>query len=347
MSSSSRASLDPATAARFAAIALGHVTREQPNVIAHVSPRSVHPIFFGSLDWHSCVHSYWLLATLYRLFPKLLRRDDIAALFTGALTPEKVKGELAYLEPATARGFERPYGWAWLLMLQAELKRHEHQQQRTWTSALKPLADLFAARFREHLPKSTYPVRSGVHGNTAFALALSYEYAIAHDKPLAELLRKTARAWYGNDRDCQASSRQGRTSSPRRSSRPNACAAFSPRPNSIAGSKPSCRGLRRANRQHCSRPLPFPTAATHASCISTVLISAAYGVGETSPRPLGRAIRCASLRHKRRTTTSRQVFPTSAAIIWASTGSPPSRCWLSSQGSVDYGPRNTSRTKLR
>src|SRR5262245_26986484 len=204
MSSSSRASLDPATAARFAAIALGHVTREQPNVIAHVSPRSVHPIFFGSLDWHSCVHSYWLLATLCRLFPKLPRRADIAALFADALTPDKVKGELAYLDSATARGFERPYGWAWLLMLQAELARHEHQQQRTWTSALKPLADLFAARFREHLPKSTYPVRSGVHGNTAFALALSYEYAIAHDKPLAELLRKTARAWYGNDRDCQA-----------------------------------------------------------------------------------------------------------------------------------------------
>src|SRR5262245_11111886 len=195
MSSSSRASLDPATAVRFAAIALGHVTREQPNVIAYVPPKSVHPIFFGSLDWHSCVHSYWLLATLYRLFPKLPRRADIAALFTDALTPEKVKDELSYLERATARGFERPYGWAWLLMLQAELERHKHPPERSWASTLKPLADLFATRFREHLPKATYPVRSGVHGNTAFALALGYEYACAHDKPLAELIRKTARAW--------------------------------------------------------------------------------------------------------------------------------------------------------
>ena len=82
-------------AARLATIALGHVTREQPNVIAHVPPRSVHPIFFGSYDWHSCVHSYWLLATLHRLFPKLVQRNKIAALFTEALTADKVKGELA------------------------------------------------------------------------------------------------------------------------------------------------------------------------------------------------------------------------------------------------------------
>ena len=188
-------------AARFAKIALGHVTREQPNVVAHVPPKSVHPIFFGSYDWHSCVHSYWLLATLYRLFPKLQQRREIAALFADALTAEKVKGELAHLERATARGFERPYGWAWLLMLQAELMRHKGK---AWASALEPLAALFATRFREHLPKATYPVRSGVHSSTAFALALAHEYASANDKRLAALIRDKARAWYAGDRDCQA-----------------------------------------------------------------------------------------------------------------------------------------------
>ena len=202
MSSSSKATLDLATASRFAKIALGHVTREQPNVLA--SPRTVHPIFFGSFDWHSCVHSYWLLATLYRLFPKLPERAEIATLFADALTSDKVKGELAHLERATARGFERPYGWAWFLMLQAELIRHKGKEERAWASALKPLAHLFATRFREHLPKLTYPVRSGVHSSTAFALALAYEYANAHDKKLAALIRKTARAWYSDDRDCQA-----------------------------------------------------------------------------------------------------------------------------------------------
>jgi hypothetical protein len=201
MSSSSETKLDTALASRFAKIALSHVTREQPNVIAHVSPRSVHPIFFGSLDWHSCVHSYWLLATLHRLFPKLPERNAIAVLFGDALTADKVKGELAYLERATARGFERPYGWAWFLMLQAELERH---RGRDWAAQLKPLADLFAMRFRDHLPKLTYPVRSGVHSSTAFALALAHEYADAHDLPLAELIDRAARTWYAKDRDCQA-----------------------------------------------------------------------------------------------------------------------------------------------
>ena len=204
MSSSSKTSLDPATASRFAKIALGHVTREQPNVITHVSPKSVHPIFYGSFDWHSCVHSYWLLATLYRLLTKLPQRGEIAALFVDSLTADKVKGELALLERASARGFERPYGWAWFLMLQAELERHKGREGKAWASALKPLAQLFAARFRDHLPKVTYPLRSGVHSSTAFALALAYEYASAHDKPLAELIRNKARAWYAGDRDCQA-----------------------------------------------------------------------------------------------------------------------------------------------
>jgi hypothetical protein len=195
MSSSSSTGIDAALASRFAKIALGHVTREQPSVIAHISPKSVHPIFFGSFDWHSCVHSYWLLATLHRLFPKLPQHRDIAALFTDAFMQQKVKGELDHLEKATARGFERPYGWAWLLMLQAELARHGAREAQTWASALKPLAELFARRFSEHLPKATYPVRSGVHSNTAFALTLAHEYASAHDKPLAELNRRTARAW--------------------------------------------------------------------------------------------------------------------------------------------------------
>lgn len=204
MSSSSKTALDLATASRFATIALGHATREQPNVIAHVSPRTIHPIFYGSYDWHSCVHSYWLLATLYRLLPKLSQHDAIAALFTDALTAGKVEVERSYLERATARGYERPYGWAWLLMLQAELLRHKGREAKSWASALEPLAQLLAKRFREHLPKLTYPVRSGVHSSTAFALALAYEYADAEDKALAQLIRQKARAWYANDRDCQA-----------------------------------------------------------------------------------------------------------------------------------------------
>jgi len=191
--------LDKACASQLARIALGHVRREYPNVAP--APQARHPIFYGSFDWHSCVHSYWLLATLCRLYPAMDEAAAILALFDDALTEEKIAGELHYLAPATARGFERPYGWAWLLMLQAELLRHES----SWATQMHKMAELFVARFNEYLPKATYPVRVGTHGSTAFALALTHEYAqVAKDKALQRLIRKTARAWYSRDRDCQA-----------------------------------------------------------------------------------------------------------------------------------------------
>ncbi|HMI95437.1 MAG TPA: DUF2891 domain-containing protein, partial [Micropepsaceae bacterium] len=168
-------------------------------------PRALHPIFFGSFDWHSCVHSYWLLATLYRLYPDLPERNAIRALLSASFTKEKIAGERAYLKRASAGGFERPYGWAWLLMLQAELLRHETPEGKRWGSALRPLAGDFVARFKTHLAKATYPNRAGTHGNTAFALVLAQEYAATvKGKRLADAIRAAARGWYAKDADCQA-----------------------------------------------------------------------------------------------------------------------------------------------
>src|ERR1044072_6852132 len=96
------------TANRFASIALGHVTREYPHKLDHVmagpedvlGPRALHPIFFGSFDWHSCVHGYWLLMRTLRLHPQLRVNARTRALLDAMLTEEKVAGELAYLDRA-------------------------------------------------------------------------------------------------------------------------------------------------------------------------------------------------------------------------------------------------------
>ena len=146
----------------FAGIALGHVTREYPNKLDHVltgsdamlAPHELHPVFYGSFDWHSCVHGYWLLARLRRLYPALAARARIDALFDEQLTAHKVAGECAYLERPYGAGFERPYGWAWLLMLAAELRAGGATMVR-WQQALAPLAERFAQRLRAHLPKLT------------------------------------------------------------------------------------------------------------------------------------------------------------------------------------------------
>jgi len=197
-------------AERFAVIALGHVTREFPNKLDHVlageadarTPRALHPVFFGSFDWHSCVHGYWMLARLLRRFPDLPSAPTIRALLAERLTPAAVEGECAYLRRPSARGFERPYGWAWLLKLAEELSRHEDRRP---FEALRPLAAMMAERFRDFLPRATYPIRTGTHFNTAFAIHLSLDYAeTVGDTPLAELLRDAAIRWYGGDTDCQA-----------------------------------------------------------------------------------------------------------------------------------------------
>src|SRR6478752_10526367 len=205
-----RSDLTPELAARFAAIALGHVRREYPNKPDHVlagpedarTPRELHPVFYGSYDWHSCVHSYWMLARLLRRFPDLPNAGDICALFDEQFVADKVAVECAYLAAPTARGFKRPYGWAWLLKLAEELHLHDDQR---WSQMLAPLADAFAERFRDFLPLATYPVRVGTHFNTAFGLRMAADYAaVTRDDAFMALLRDTGRRWYGGDADCPA-----------------------------------------------------------------------------------------------------------------------------------------------
>src|ERR1700728_1421310 len=166
-----RSELTADLASRFAGIALGNVGREFPNKLDHVmidaadvkSPRALHPIFYGSFDWHSCVHGYWLLVRVLRRFPKLPEAPAIRRLVDARVTVDNAKAELDYLNRQGNRGFERPYGLAWLLMLAAELENYESAHGRRWREALAPLTDECAGRLRDYLIAADYPVRAGVH----------------------------------------------------------------------------------------------------------------------------------------------------------------------------------------
>jgi hypothetical protein len=192
----------------MAQIALGHVAREYPHKLDHVltgdedllPPRELHPIFFGSFDWHSCVHGWWTLLTLRRLFPAMAQARAIAELADSSFTGRNVAAELAYLERPLSRGFERPYGWGWLLYLHLEASRHSE----AWAERLAPLARAFSERLKDYLAVLTYPIRVGTHFNTPFALILSLEWADAFDTSLAEQIRERSLDWFNKDRDCQA-----------------------------------------------------------------------------------------------------------------------------------------------
>ena len=200
--------LTPETAAHFMALTLSHLGRQYPYKMDLVlmgpedakPPIDHHPIFHGSFDWHSCVHGWWQVLRLARLYPDLPEAAAVRAHADAMLTPEKVAGECAFLDRPTATGFERPYGWAWLLALHDEASRHDAP----WAQALAPLADAFAARFHAFLPKLTYPLRVGTHFNICFALTLALRWAEMRDTALTQLIHARAQSWFAADADCQA-----------------------------------------------------------------------------------------------------------------------------------------------
>ncbi|PFH30256.1 DUF2891 domain-containing protein [Burkholderia sp. JKS000303] len=209
--------LTPELASKFASLALAHLTREYPNKLTHSlegphdvqGPRALHPIFYGSYDWHSCVHGYWLVLRVLERYPALPEAERIIAIVDAHFTDANVAGERAYLALPHNSGFERPYGWAWLLALSAQLERLVLKgvvpQAARWASTMAPLTDLFVSRFETFLPKATYPLRVGTHFNTAFALALTLEFARETRRDgLAALIVDTAKRWHANDVGCQA-----------------------------------------------------------------------------------------------------------------------------------------------
>lgn len=195
-------------ASRFAQLALACTQKEFPNKPDHVitdaadvrSPWAQHPAFYGCFDWHSCVHGHWLLVHLLREFPSLPEAPQIRSVLHENLTPENIKVEVAYLQGPERKSFERTYGWAWLLKLEAELHELNTDEGARWFKNLKPLADAVAARYMEFLPKQTYPIRTGVHPNTAFGLAFALDYAAAvKDEKLSALVVQRAKDYYLKD----------------------------------------------------------------------------------------------------------------------------------------------------
>lgn len=205
------ADLDTATAERFARLALSCTDREFPNKPEHVlesaadakTPRDLHPSFFGCYDWHSSVHGHWMLARLLKTRPGLPSAPAIRARLSAALAAEAVAGEVRYVENKSNRGFERPYGWAWVLRLATELHGWDDPDAKLWSSRIEPLEKAIISRYQDYLPKLTRPVRAGVHPNTAFALAEALDYARAtHKADFEKTLVSRSHFYFGSDTSC-------------------------------------------------------------------------------------------------------------------------------------------------
>jgi hypothetical protein len=212
----SAAPLDAATAERFAGLALTCVDREFPNKPEQVLesaedarvPKAFHPAFFGCYDWHSSVHGHWLLARLLATHAEIPSDARARAVLDAHFTPDAIAAETRYLDQKSNRAFERPYGWAWALRLVADVATmaEKDPQARAWRERLRPLEDGLVDRYVAYLPKLTNPIRTGVHPNTAFALAQALDYARATGrKDFERVLLSRSHFYYGEDRACPLS----------------------------------------------------------------------------------------------------------------------------------------------
>lgn len=193
--------MTPDTAAHLARLILAGVHRPYPYKVAHVlhddrdarPPRELTPMFHGSFDWHSSVHSHWSLARLLARTPDAPWAGEVEAALARSFTAANARAELEHLGPRP--GFEMPYGVAWLLALAAELRPFHG-----WRQVLAPLEGLARDRFAAWLARLPGPIRSGEHTQSAFAMGLALDYARAvGDADLAARIEARARDFYAAD----------------------------------------------------------------------------------------------------------------------------------------------------
>lgn len=198
-------------AAAYAQVALTNIGREFPALVIHlmtgpddppVRPAERTPAFYGSLDWHSCVEMHWLLVRLLRLAGAAVPASEILAVLDRQFTPEKLAAEARFVASEDGRR-ERPYGWAWALALVHEIASLDTAAARRWLAAFTPLTGALTRGFLDWLPKATYPVRHGMHANSAFAFATALPFAgrqaAAGQPELAAAITAKALSWFEAD----------------------------------------------------------------------------------------------------------------------------------------------------
>jgi len=159
--------------------------------------------FYGCYDWHSSVNSTWAIVRLHKKFSELYVGELIRQKLDNHLSEGSMEGEHHYFKEVASKGFERPYGWAWLMKLYTELATWDREEAQTWAENVKPLTELFAERTVEYLNNLSYPVRSGVHENTAFSFSLMLEYAaLTENDTLREAVTRRAKDFFLDDVNC-------------------------------------------------------------------------------------------------------------------------------------------------
>lgn len=195
--------------AAFAKLALDGMDREYPNKPSNVmvgpesvlSPKAMHPAFYGCFDWHSSVHGHWMLIRLLKEYPGSSVEAEIRNKLSDHLTKENLQVEADYYNEKENKSFERMYGWAWTLRLAAELHNWDDADGKVWRENFRPLENKIVELTKGYLPRLSFPIRTGQHPDVGFALGQILDYArLVGDTELEGLILKRAKDYYLADK---------------------------------------------------------------------------------------------------------------------------------------------------
>jgi hypothetical protein len=163
--------------------------------------------FYGCYDWHSAVNSTWTLVRILRRFPDLPTAPAIRQKLNDHLGATNIAGDLDFMRSAGT--FEMPYGYAWLLRLQYELRSWDDADAKRWAANVQPLATYMSERFGAYLKALPQANRGGAHPNTAMAMDNALGYARAFDPVLDSTIRESAQRLFQRDIRCNTAAEPG------------------------------------------------------------------------------------------------------------------------------------------
>lgn len=197
----------------FAKLALKGMDQEYPNKPSNVvtdkasvrSPKEMHPAFYGCFDWHSALHGHWMLIRILKQYPDVRNAAEIRAKLDKHLTADNIQKEVEYFQVKENKSFERMYGWAWTFRLAAELHTWDDPQGKIWRENIRPLENKIVELTESYLPRLSFPIRTGVHPDSGWALGQTLDYArTVQNKSLEKLVVKRCRDFYFRDKDYPA-----------------------------------------------------------------------------------------------------------------------------------------------
>jgi hypothetical protein len=209
--------LDQTLALKLSAMPLSCMDHPQPrpNAVPYLWAPSFTPVpdyettraFYGCYDWHSAVNSAWTLVRILKMFPDLPTAPAIRQKLNDHFGATNVAGDLEFMRGAGT--FELPYGYAWLLRLQFELKSWNDSDGVRWAANMQPMATYMSERLATYLKELPQAIRTGVHPNTAMAMDNALGYARAFDPALEAAIRESATRLFSRDIHCNTAAEPG------------------------------------------------------------------------------------------------------------------------------------------